>query len=128
MYNGMIQFVVDDRTKLETFAEDIAMGDTLRADQKCHHVTIAYKPEQVDYVDGMKGVFYGYDIREGIHNHIAAMFGKIVLDNGEVINDAHITLKGCIPPVNSNKLTISDVSKYLEISFKGTIRVISFDY
>ncbi len=119
--NGMVQFVIEDRNPLLKIASSVDITDTLMDTQKCHHVTLQFKPKDIKFQEGITGVFNFKSLR--VDDNIAAIFGDIVFDNGNRILNKHVTIKGKVSPVMSNNLT----SEHIVTTLTGEVRgVVSF--
>jgi hypothetical protein len=130
-FNGMVQLLVNEYDRKLLFVETPEeINNTLRESQRCHHVTLAFKPSIIEF-EYLKGLFSDgatfvadcvrYD------DKIAAVYGSLFIHGKEVVTNAHITLGGCVPPKESNRLLKKGNSKFVNIKdLNLTFNVVNF--
>ncbi len=107
--NGMIQLLVESSFRWELLRMvPWDMENTMSPQQRGHHITLAYKPDDEEasrlrekYSQGQL-TFNAKELRWS--DEICALFGTVSLDGEELLGVRHITLGGSVPPVRSNDL------------------------
>lgn len=117
-FNGMVQGLVPAsvQDRIISSLYPTAINNTMKPEQRAHHVTLAYKPDDIEGVRvkfATRRIGFAFS-RMLARNDIAAILGAVVdLDSGEVlIHDAHITLGGTAAPKDAG--TLSDNHNYEE--------------
>lgn len=106
MFNGMVQgLVLEGQRKVLAAFLPADTHNTMSASQCAHHVTLAFKPQDIEAVRAkfQRGRL-GFVARRLLCRHdVAAVFGDVVDFSASSIlrTDAHITLGGTAQPKDS---------------------------